>query len=97
MPDVSDGKTYPGSAAVTLGLLLTHTLDFYRIARGPFVVQYLEHVASCDYRCRCGIAAASSLYHFLGQLAGPRLNFFQLSQCFCSDIWQLYAIMRFGH
>ena len=68
-------KDDPGSVAATLGIFVAHALDVGRIARGPFTTQYLDQFAFCDYHCQCGLAAAISLYHFLGGLACPDLNF----------------------
>eukprot|EP00435_Cladocopium_sp_Y103_P063437 s116_g25.t1 len=68
-------KACPASVAATLGIFVAHALDVGRIARSPFATQYLDQFALCDYHCRCGIAAASSLYHFLGGLACPAIQF----------------------
>lgn len=67
-------KAYPASVAATLGIFLAHALDVGRIARGPFTSKYLDQFAFCDYHCQCGLAAASSLYHFLGGLACPAIQ-----------------------
>ena len=68
-PNPAAMKSFPASGtAVLLASILAHVLDWCRIARGPFVLQHLE-IASCDYRCQCGITAACALYHFLGKLA----------------------------
>lgn len=64
----------------TVRFVWGQTLGLCRIARGPFIVHYLDRFAACDYRCRCGIAAACSLYHYLGQLVCPGLSFYRQDQ-----------------
>ena len=73
------GRAWPLSSGFVRPLL-----TFFRAARNPFVLQHLEHSA-CNYACQCGIAAACSMYYFLGCLACPIIG-----SAGSTSIWAFY-------
>ena len=67
-------RVAPGRQSYAMHVV--HVLAFFRLARGPFMMQHL-HAMSCDMKCQCGLAAACSLSQFLGHLACGSLSCLQ--------------------